>query len=311
MRQVSPKLQGWLKEFNILVKQLTESGFKATPTNAREGLANLTKNLVTDIPNVSWIQDDLVTGGEYSVPVRIYHPEPKKALPVLIYYHGGGHMAGSITVYDPICRKLALATQHIVVSVDYRLAPECPYPAGLNDAYSVVQHIWETLDKRDISYLAMLSVAGDSGGGALTASVCAKAQFDPAVSIAKQVLIYPSLDYTMETGSITENGKGYLLQKEKIAWYFDNYFSAGGDRKSASPLYQEMTDKIPETLMLTAEFCPLRDEGILYCEKARQAGVKVEHYHFPDMIHTFVNMENLVKEECELVYQKIGDFLSR
>lgn len=310
MRQVSPKLQEWLKSFNILVTQLVESGFKATPTNAREGLANLTRDLVTEIPAVSWVQDDLVVGGEYSVPIRIYHPEPDKALPILVYYHGGGHMSGSVTVYDPICRKLALATQHIVVSVDYRLAPECPYPAGLNDAYSVVRHIWKTLDQRDISYLAMLSVAGDSGGGALTASVCAKAQFDPKVSIAKQVLIYPSLDYTMDTDSIIENGTGYLLHKEKIAWYFDNYFANGEDRKAASPLHQTVTAQLPETLLFTAEFCPLRDEGMLYCEKARQAGVEVEHYHFPDMIHTFINMENLVKQECELIYRKIGQFLN-
>ncbi len=311
MSQVSPKLQEWLKNFNILIAQLVESGFKATPTNAREGLANLTHNLVTDIPQVSWVQDDLVVGGEYAVPVRIYHPAPEKALPVLVYYHGGGHMSGSVTVYDPICRKLALATQHIVVSVDYRLAPECPFPAGLNDAYAVVQHLWKTLDGRGINYSAILSVAGDSGGGALTASVCAKAQSDPKVSIAKQVLIYPSLDYTMETDSITENGAGYLLHKEKIAWYFDNYFAGGEDRKAASPLYQVITDQLPETLLFTAEFCPLRDEGILYCEKARQAGAKVEHYHFPDMIHTFINMEDLVKEECELVYQKIGQFLKQ
>ncbi len=310
MRQVSPKLQNWLKDLNTSVNQLIEGGFKPTPTNAREGLANLTQNLVTDIPAVNWIQDDLVIGGEYSVPVRIYHPEPERPLPVLVYYHGGGHMSGSVTVYDPICRKLALATQHIVVSVDYRLAPECPYPAGLNDAYSVVQNIWETLDKRDVSYLAMLSVAGDSGGGALASSVCAKAQFDPEVSIAKQVLIYPSLDYTMETDSITENGTGYLLHKEKIAWYFNHYFANGEDRKVVSPLYQPVTAQLPETLLFTAEFCPLRDEGMLYCEKVRQAGVNVEHHHFSDMIHTFMNMENLVKEECELVYQKAGQFLN-
>ncbi|EDL54964.1 hypothetical protein VSAK1_02789 [Vibrio mediterranei AK1] len=309
MRQVSPKLQPWLDNFNVLVGQLVANGFKATATNAREGLANLTKGLVTEIPAVAWIQDDLVSGEDYQVPVRIYHPQPEKALPVLVYYHGGGHMAGSVTVYDPICRKLALATEHVVVSVDYRLAPECRYPAGVNDAYAVVKNLWPTLDARQINYIPQLSIAGDSGGGALVATVSAKAQFDEAVHIHKQVLIYPSLDYTMSGGSIDENATGYLLQKAKIAWYFDNYFHVQDDRKQASPLFQPMTQDLPETLLFTAEFCPLKDEGLSYCELARAAGVTVEHYHFKDMIHTFMNMEDLVKEECELLYQKVAKFL--
>ncbi|WP_194436988.1 alpha/beta hydrolase [Vibrio fluminensis] len=311
MRQISPKLEAWLDNFNLLVNQLVENGFKPNATNAREGLANLTKGLVTEIPVLEWVQDDVVEGGEYPVPVRIYHPQPSKALPVLVYYHGGGHMAGSVTVYDPICRKLALATNHIVVAAEYRLAPECPYPAGVNDAYSVVQHLWPTLDQRQVNYLPSLSIAGDSGGGALVATVSAKAQFDPQVTIAKQVMIYPSLDYTMNSDSMEENATGYLLQKGKIAWYFDNYFQHGEDRKQASPLHQPMTAQLPETLLFTAEFCPLRDEGIAYCEMAQSAGAKVEHYHFPDMIHTFVNMEDLVKEECQLTYQKISEFLNR
>lgn len=311
MRQVSPKLQTWLDNFNIAVNQLIEGGFKPTATNAREGLANLTKGLVTEIPDVAWVQDDLVFGDEYHVPVRIYHPESETALPVLVYYHGGGHMAGSVTVYDPICRKLALATKHIVVSVDYRLAPECPYPAGLIDAYSVVSNVWAALDSRQLNYLPTLSIAGDSGGGALVASVSAKAQNDENVAIAKQVMLYPSLDYTMDSGSMEQNATGYLLQKGKIAWYFDNYFQNDEDRRAASPLYQPMSAALPQTLLLTAEFCPLRDEGIAYCEMARSAGAQVEHYHFADMIHTFLNMEDLVKQECETVYQKISEFLNR
>lgn len=310
MRQVSPKLKVWLDDFNIKVQQLIEGGFKPTSTNAREGLANLTKALVTDIPNVDWIQDDLVSGEEFDVPVRIYHPAPEKALPVLIYYHGGGGMAGSVTVYDPICRKFALATQHIVVSVDYRLAPECPFPAGVKDGYAVVQNIWAVLQQREVRYIERLSIAGDSGGGALAASVSAKAQFDDKVSIHQQVLIYPSLDYTMDTPSMDENAEGYLLQKGKIAWYFDNYFQDGEDRRAESPLYQPIASNLPETLIFTAEFCPLRDEGKLYCEKLADAGVKAKLVHFDDMIHAFLNMEDLVSDACLRVYQATGQFLN-
>jgi acetyl esterase len=243
--------------------------------------------------------------------VRIYHPAPEAELPVLIYYHGGGHMAGSVTVYDPICRKLALAARHIVVSVDYRLAPECPYPAGLTDAYQVVKNLWATLDGRKLNYQRRLAIAGDSGGGALCATVAHLAQYDAGVDIQRQILIYPSLDYTITSPSVAENGTGYLLQKEKIAWYFDNYFQHCEDRKSASPLFMEFSAGLPETLVVTAEFCPLRDEGVAYAAKVKAAGPHVEHLHLDDMIHAFMNMEDLAKTACATVYRRIAEFLNR
>jgi len=310
MRHVSSKLQGWLYNYNTFMKGLLETGFKQTPTNTREGLANLTMLLVTDRTEISLVQDDLVNAPDYAIPVRIYHPTPDASIPVLIYYHGGGHMAGSVAVYDPICRKIAHASEHIVVSVDYRLAPECPYPLGVNDAYNVVKNIWATLDGRDLKYQRHLSIAGDSAGGALCATVAHISQHDERIDIRRQALIYPSLDYTLTSDSIEENAEGYLLVKERIKWYFDNYFQKGENRKSASPLYMEFTNQLPETLVITAEFCPLRNEGIAYVEKVKSTGLYVEHLHFDNMIHAFLNLENLVKDECETVYRRIGKFLN-
>lgn len=310
MRHLSQKLQKWLENYNQLIKESLAKGFKQTPTNAREGFASLTKGLVTTWPDIPWVQDDLVEAPHYSVPVRIYHPAPDLHLPVLIYYHGGGHMAGNVTVYDPICRKIAFSSQHIVVSPDYRLAPECPYPAGVNDAYNVAKHIWTTLDDRRLLYQRQLAIAGDSGGGALCATVAHMAQSDAGIDIRRQALIYPGLDYTLNSASIGENGTGYLLEKKKIIWFFDNYFQNGEDRKTASPLYMDFSGKLPETLLISAEFCPLRDEGFAYIEKMKSATVQVEHLYFKDMIHAFMNMENLVPEECGAVYRKIGEFLN-
>ncbi len=310
MRKLSPHLEEWLKGYNKLLVKLEKSGFKATSTNAREGLANLTYTLVSKKMTVDWVQDDLVEGGEFAVPVRIYHPQPGKQLPVLLYFHGGGHVAGSITVYDTICRKLARLTNHIVISTDYRLAPECPYPAGINDCLSVVRNIWQVLDNRNVNYHEKLSIAGDSAGGAICATISHTIQHDEKNDIAKQILIYPSLDYTVELPSIDLNGKGYLLEKERIKWYFDNYFQGGEDRKEHSPLFMEFTDNLPETLVITAEFCPLRDEGLHYVDKLQAVGVKLQHLHFPDMIHAFINMEDLLKEQCERLYNKAAEFLN-
>ena len=311
MREVSAKLRPWLESLNILLAGLLADGFKPTPTNAREALANLTKGMVTDIPDIAWCQDDLIQGRGYDVPVRIYHPEPSMELPLLVYFHGGGHMAGSVTVYDPICRKMAHATQHIVVSVDYRLSPECPYPAAVNDAYHAVKEVWLTLKRRQLSFQRRLSIAGDSAGGALCATVAHLAQFDSSIAIHRQAMIYPSLDCTMSFKSLQQNAVGYLLQKDKIAWYFDNYFQHSENRKTVSPLYMEFSQQLPESLVITAEFCPLRDEGFAYIEKIRQVGVEAEHLHFDDMIHAFLNLENLVKEECDTVYLRIAEFLNR
>lgn len=310
MRRISPNLQPWLEQYNRLLKELSEKGFRPTPISAREGLANLTRALVTAKPPIAWIQDDLVQTPGYPVPVRIYHPLPESRLPVLIFYHGGGHMAGSVTVYDPLCRKLALACRHIVVCPEYRLTPECPFPAGLQDAYYTARNIWPTLDSRDLKYERRLSLAGDSGGGALCATVCHLAQHDAGMDVPHQALIYPSLDYTMTAPSLDLNATGYLLEKEKIAWYFDNYFQHAENRRAASPLYMEITHRFAETLVITAEFCPLRDEGVAYVKKVRDAGGQAQHLHFDDMIHAFMNMEDLVKEACQSVYRAVGEFLS-
>nr|WP_321461784.1 alpha/beta hydrolase [uncultured Cohaesibacter sp.] len=310
MREVSPKLVGYLKDLNATVAQLVAAGFKPNATNAREGLANLTKTYVTNIPAVSKIQDDVIPAEGFHVPVRIYNPAPDEELPVVIYYHGGGHMCGSVTVYDPICRKVALATRHIVIAPEYRLAPECPYPAGVIDAYATLKGAFAVLAANGMKFKREVSIVGDSGGGALCGAVAGMAQFDVSVKIKKQFMIYPSLDYTMDSKSMEENGVGYLLQAGKIAWYFDNYLKNGECRKSVSPLYGDFTKNLPETFVVTAEFCPLRDEGKAYYEKVRSAGVAATHVNMDGMIHTFMNMEDLVEEECAFVYDKMNSFLN-
>jgi len=309
------KLQEWLHRFYIGVEVLKKRGYEPTPANTREGLFNLTRSLVLDRPAIALVTDAVINGFSYAVPVRIYHPDPDLSLPALIYYHGGGHMAGSISIYDPICRKMALATKHIVVSVEYRLAPEFPYPAGVKDAFHVAKNIWSTLDAQHLNYIRSLSIAGDSAGGALCATVSHMAQYDEEIKIAKQVLIYPSLDYTISLPSVNENGSGYFLEKEKIKCYFDHYFqdgeSSSSKRKSASPIFMKITPRMPDTLVITAQFCPLRDEGMAYAERLRKRGIYTEHLHFDNMIHAFLNMESLVPDACSLVYGTTGKFLNQ
>lgn len=303
-------LQNWLEAFNALKQQLLESGFKITPSNAREALETLTRRYVTSAPEIPLIKDDLVPGSHFQVPVRIYHPQPDAALPVLVFAHGGGHMAGSLSLYDPIARRLARAASHLLVSVDYRLAPECPYPQGVTDLGSVIKGIQPVLKNLGLRFEDHISLAGDSAGGALCATSSHRLQFDPGVTIQRQVLIYPSLDYTLSQPSAHEFAKGYLLDRDRILWYFDNYFQGIENRKDASPLFMPCSKRLPETLVITAEYCPLRDEGKAYADRLRDAGIRAEYLQFDGMIHAFLNLEELVKEQCAEAYLKIGQFLN-
>ncbi|MGD6737819.1 alpha/beta hydrolase [Photobacterium leiognathi subsp. mandapamensis] len=308
MRQLTASLEQWLKTFNLLMDGAIASGMPLTVATVREGLATITRELVTDIPDIALVKDTVIVE---RIPVRIYHPQPEQALPVLLFFHGGGHMAGSVDVYDPICRKLALHSEHIVVSVEYRLAPEHPYPAAIDDGYLVLQSLLQTLVRSELNFIPQLSIAGDSAGGALCATLARMAQFDDGIEIAKQVLIYPSLDYTLSFPSVNQNGVGYLLQQSRMDWYFSNYFQHNEDRRQASPVWGPYSMGLPETLMITAEFCPLKDEGKAYVEALRKQEVNVEHVHFEQMIHAFLNMENITKKECEQAYQAIATFLKK
>lgn len=308
---INPKLGEWLVAVNAQVAKLKEAGFEPTPISARESLANLTANFVEPGPEMP-VSETLVHGGEYPVPVRIYQPErqPEKQCDgaAIIYCHGGGHMAGSVSVYDPICRRFAEACGRTLISVEYRLAPENPYPAALNDLISVVRHLGSALDKKNIRHNGRWILMGDSGGGALCASAIRVLQHQPH-TIDAQVLIYPSLDYTMQTPAIEENGRGYLLEKEKVLWYFQNYLQGAENPQQVSPLHGEFTRKLPASLVITAEFCPLRDEGVEYVQKVREGGANAEHLHFNDMIHAFLNLEKLVPDACGRVYRHTAEFL--
>lgn len=309
MTKLNRKLKTWLDKVNTLTARQQAAGVETTPIAVRASFATMTAMFVTRRPEMAWTGDTMVETGHYPVPVRIYDPAPDVEKPVCLFFHGGGHMAGSVTVYDPICRKIATASGALVVAPEYRLAPECPYPHGLDDCLNLARAIWPALERKQRRFRRSLYLVGDSGGGAFAATVSALAQGDPNLVIDKQVLIYPGLDYTLSMPSVETNGTGYLLEKSRIAWYFDQYFQNNENRRTVSPLYMPISDKLPETLMITAGYCPLRDEALAYVERLRSAGVTCEHHHFEDMIHAYLNLENLAPEACAQSHEAVGRFL--
>ncbi|WP_178306465.1 alpha/beta hydrolase [Vibrio algicola] len=275
-------------------------------------MASLTKAYTpTPKGNLDIVNVDVNTNGR-RIPARIYHkPLSNKATKpgVLFFIHGGGHLSGSVGVYDPIARNLALATGDIVVAVDYRLAPENPYPAGLNDARAVLLQTYSLLDSQHIAYQHNLTLAGDSGGGAFSATLAAEFQTSHAGFINQLVLIYPSLDYTLAWPSLKENGTGKLLDETKISWYFDQYFQNKEDRREHSPLYMPITKAYPKVLLFTGGLDPLRDEDFAYAARLKAAGVPVQHQHFPTVTHAYLMIQNLVPKEVQTTYQLIGEFV--
>ncbi|MBW7618664.1 GNAT family N-acetyltransferase [Citrobacter portucalensis] len=277
--------------------------------SSRAGLAALTKaNVSTSEPMAAIINTEVDTG-ERRIPVRIYRPaltgEPK----VVVFIHGGGHLSGSVDVYDPVARHLAMATGNIVVSVDYRCAPENPYPAGLSDAKAVIENVWSLLDSQHIPYTRQLTLIGDSGGGAFSTTLAAYFSREQPGFIHRLVLIYPSLDYTLNWPSVQENGTGKLLDESKIRWYFQQYFRNEEDRKQTSPLYLPLSQDFPPTLVFSGGLDPLRDEDFAFVARLQAEGIPVQHVHFPGMTHAYLMLEDKVPQEAKATYLAIGDFV--
>ncbi|WP_273793616.1 alpha/beta hydrolase [Brucella anthropi] len=277
--------------------------------SSRNGLANLTKQYVTNPVTMEKIINTDVQLSDRRIPVRIYSPGSQSARNVLFFVHGGGHLSGSVEVYDPIARRLAQATGNTVVAVDYRRAPESPYPAGLNDTREVLLKVYDILDQQHIPWNKQLTLVGDSGGGAFSATIAGDLQTEKPGFISKLVLIYPSLDYTLSWPSVEENGKGKLLDHSKISWYFDQYFQRNEDRQALSPLYRPVTATFPPTLMFSGGLDPLRDEEFAFAARLKAADVAVKHVHLPEVVHAFLMIENLVPDQARTVYSDIGAFV--
>ena len=245
--------------------------------------------------------DTKVYNGTYEVPVRLYFPseeamsgEPVEGekYPVLLFFHGGGWVTEGVENYDRVCSRMAQSTGHIVMSVEYRLAPEYRFPVPLEDCYAAAKALYT-------GHLVLpadpdrITIIGDSAGGNLAAAVCLKARDTGEFIPKKQILIYPALNNCYTEGSpyksVQENGEGYLLTAVKMEDYLKLYESSPEDRQNPyfAPILAKDLSHMPETLILTAEFDPLRDEGEEYGKRLKEANNYVEIHRIPDALHGY------------------------
>jgi acetyl esterase len=276
-----------------------------TPAEARAAMGALAA--MGQYPDeLASITDLSIPGPAGEIPARAYRPHSAEPLPALVYIHGGGWVIGDIESHDSVCQQLSTQIPAVVVSVDYRLAPEHPYPAALQDCFAATR--WVHGHGSDLGAdSSRLAVAGDSAGGNLAALVCVKARDEGGPALAFQLLVYPATDLTNSYPSYEENGEGYLLTKDSMRWFVDHYISEA-DRKNpdASPMYVEDLSGLPPALVITAEFDPLRDEGEAYAARLREAGVPAIATRYDGMIHAFFGMDRLLPQAVEAVNQAAG-----
>jgi acetyl esterase len=233
------------------------------------------------------VEDRTIDTGVGGIPVRIYRPQGDGPMPILVNFHGGGWVIGDLDTADAVCRAMAEAAGCIVISVDYRLAPEHVYPAAVEDAYAAT--CWAAENAAELGGSGKLAVTGESAGGNLAAVVCQKARDENGPKIDYQLLAYPVVDHDLTRASYDENGEGYLLEKDTMVWFWDHYCEPGRrNEPAASPLKAESLAGLPPAAVLTAEFDPLRDEGAAYAEALTAAGVDAKLICFDGLVHDFL-----------------------
>lgn len=289
-----------------------------TAQEMRENALELARVVQGEPPEVARVFDQKIQSDGHIITLRIYNPEPSVPAPCLVWLHGGGFVTGGLDAHDTLCRQLCAASGLIVVSVDYRLAPEHPFPAAANDAYAAV--VWaarssELLGARP----GAIAVGGSSAGGNLAAASCLMARDRDGPRINRQVLVYPLVDAEMRHPSYKTHGEGYQLTSDMMSSYMDAYAPRGIDRKDPllSPLRAPSLAGLPPAHVVIAEFDPLHDEIVEFAETLEKNGVPVRTSMYRGVMHGFFGQAGVLskaraaqKAVCEDLRQNLFAHLS-
>jgi acetyl esterase len=281
---LDPRAQAFLDEANAAPSE------ELSPPELRRQVKPQLLSWEAPLEPVARIDNLAIPGPAGEIPIRVYTPagQPTGAL---VYFHGGGWVVCDLDTHEGVCRSLANGAGCVVVSVDYRLAPEHRFPAAVEDSFAATEWAAANLPP------GPLAVGGDSAGGNLAAVVAHLAR-DTGLALAVQLLVYPVTNYEFSTASYRDFGEGYFLDARKMRLFFEHYLreEADGADPRVSLLRAERFAGLPPAVVITAGFDPLRDEGRAYAAKLREAGVPVEHFEWADMFHPFFNMTALFEQ---------------
>jgi len=291
---------------NAALKQLIETKLAHTRTpqwalpitEVRQAFRNLWTPAITgELVSIRRIEDMTIPGVDSPIPTRVYAPDHPEPCPIMLYFHGGGYVKGGIEESDAFCRNLARVTRHMVLSIDYRLAPEHRFPAALDDA--VAATIWAGTHAVALGGApGPIVVCGESARGNLAAVTCLRLRSNPHVSIRYQVLLQPVVDFTLSFPSIAMLPTECLVPREDLAWYYRTYRSDQCDPRDprGSPIYAEDLSGLPPALIIAAEYDTLRDESEAYAERLKAAGVATRYICADGMVHGFLQMRGIVAD---------------
>ena len=271
------------------------------PAELRHAYAAQRVRMLPPAPPVAVVYDVSIPSQEGPVAARYYRAHDDEiACPLLVYFHGGGWMLGSVDSYDTVCRRLAIKGSCGVLSVDYRLAPETTFPGAVNDAYAAT--LWAARNAAQLKISpGSIAVGGDSAGGNLAAVLAQMFRDSGDLRIALQVLIYPCTDMSREYPSYIRNAAGYMLTRAAMNWFISTYVPNAADRLDprASPMLRADLSGLPRALIIAAEFDPLVDENEAYALRLQQAGVLTNYVCFPGMHHPFFTLGGYIDDAAK------------
>jgi acetyl esterase len=275
--------------------------WELSPDEARAGV-DANAAVIGAGPDLASVRDIVIPSPADGIKARVYSPAAD-APGVIVYFHGGGWVVGSLDGWDASCRALAAASGCDVVSVDYRLAPEHVFPAAVDDAFDAL--VWVASDGRGgLAGGRPVVVAGDSAGGNLAAVCALRARDAGGPPLAMQLLVYPVTDSDLERRSYLQyDGNELILNRRDMVWFWDHYAPDPAARvhPDASPLRARDLSGLPPAYVITAEHDPLREEGFDYADRLRSARVPVEHRHFGSQIHAFFTFVNVLEDADKAV----------
>ena len=306
-RTMDPKAQ-LVGEF---VKSIRVPGYFPPLTELRQQLRTMVTLMDEPAPPLARIEDIRIPGPAGALPARVYDASSDRgtARPVVLYFHGGGWVQGDLETHHGLCALVASRSGALAIALDYRLAPEHPFPAAVDDC--VTAYRWLRAHARELGIdPARVAVAGDSAGGNLAAVVSQQAALAGEPVPACQVLIYPAVDFALDTSSHRELADAHIIPRDRIEWYANQYIPAAADRLDprAAPLRAADLSGQPPALVITGGFDPLRDEGHAYAERLRAAKVDVVDHEYPGQIHAFVSLTKAIPQGLAATME-IADYL--
>lgn len=275
-----------------------------TPSEAR---ANAKLRPSARGPEVAKVEDCIVPGPGGDVPVRIYTPVGDGPFPALAWFHGGGMVHGDLETADGNARNLSVGARCVVVSVDYRLAPENKFPAAPDDCYAATHWLWRNADTLGVDP-NRIAVGGDSAGGNLATVVALMSRDRGSPPLVFQLVVYPMVGCDFSTDSYQANASGYLLTRDSMIWYWDHYLGTEGDMTNpyAVPIQSRDLGRLPPALVITAEYDPLHDEGKAYAECLQSAGVPTSYSCYEGMMHGFFAMSAVLDKGSGAMSEAFG-----